>query len=67
MTILRLAYDDWCGALTAGDKVENLIRPGLIGGTTERFDSKFSFTVSAKVVARIKEKGPTLEVWGPFL
>ena len=62
MTILRLAYDDWCGALRAGDKVENLIRPGLIGGTTEKSDSKFSFTVSAKVGAHIKEKGPILQV-----
>ena len=56
MTILRLTDADWCGARRAGGKAENLIRPGLIGGTTIKPDSNFSFTVPAKVGAHLKEK-----------
>jgi hypothetical protein len=67
MTILRLAYDDWCRALRAGNKVENLIRLGLMGSTTEKSDIKFSLTVPAKVGAHIEEKSPSLQVWGSFL
>ena len=67
MTILRVTDDDWCRTRRAVGKAENLIRPGLIGGTTIKPDSKFLFTVPAKVGAHLKEKGPTLQVSGPFL
>ena len=55
MTILRLTDADWCGARMAGGKAENLIRPDLIGGTTIKPDSNFSFTVPAKIGAHLKE------------
>ena len=66
MTILRLTDADWCGARRAGGKAENLIRPGLIGGTTIKPDSNFSFTVPAKVGAHLKGRPGTSSVGPSF-